>query len=176
MKRQVRSTQRSARGQGIVAGVLVIIILAVGTAGACMLLCSSGMSNYYKEKMSFVASQAAKSVLSSGNAQNLNDQAMAVAQQLYTGMALTINDQTATASGNNKQMTVTVSGKVNVIPMSVTLSDTQTANAAATTSSSGPWVGCVSGVGYANCFIPCVNSPANPSGPVVGFTHAGLAP
>ncbi|MBX9878213.1 MAG: hypothetical protein K2Y22_07110 [Candidatus Obscuribacterales bacterium] len=174
MKRKVRSNlQRSSKGQGIVAGVIAITLLALGTAAACTLLCSSGMSNTYKEKMSFVAGQCAKYLLSTSNSQNLDDQTKDLSQQFYSSMGLTINDQTATAKGNSQQMQVTLTGKVNVIPAPITLTDTETATPTPT-NSNGPWTGCVQAVGVVNGYIPCVNTPANPSGPVVGFTHAGL--
>ncbi|MBX9771619.1 MAG: hypothetical protein K2X29_09625 [Candidatus Obscuribacterales bacterium] len=175
MTRNVRSRlQRSAKGQGIVAGILAVVILGIGTAVACMLLCSSGMANSYKEKMSFVASQTAKYLLSQNSGKDLDTQAKAITEQLYSGMGLTINNQTATATGNSQKMQVTVTGNVNIIPVAATLTDTQTATPSKITSSS-PWTGCVHAVGVVDCYIPCVDTPANPSGPVVGFTHAGLA-
>lgn len=54
-----RSNARAARGQGIVEGVVGIVILIIGVVLAVLLLVNAGVSAFYKSRIGFITQQAA---------------------------------------------------------------------------------------------------------------------
>jgi len=59
MKSIVKTNLNRRRGAALVEGVVALAMIIMGTVGAVLLLVNVGMSMYYKQKLGFIASEAA---------------------------------------------------------------------------------------------------------------------
>jgi Flp pilus assembly protein TadG len=59
MKSIAKTKLNRRRGAALVEGVIALAMIIMGTVGAVLLLVNTGMSMYYKQKLGFIASEAA---------------------------------------------------------------------------------------------------------------------
>jgi hypothetical protein len=98
--------KRTERGSGIVEGVIGLFLVIAGATGGTLLLTNVGTTLFYKEKLTFVTSQAAAFAATQGQASPESVQPVVDALLNKVGLP---NSQSVTVDTDNATRTVTVS-------------------------------------------------------------------
>ncbi len=165
-------TYRTERGQGLVEAVVALVVMVGLVTMACVLVCDVGMTNYYKEKLSFITNHVAQYLV--GGSQNLDQDAMQKAQEMITAMKLPITQLEVHAQRNGQQVTVTMEGRcklfqnnLKILPISISVKDIGSAIVGTGGSTTTTWDGWLQTFGAGNNYVPVKFSPI---GNVTGVT------
>lgn len=126
---------RSTSGAALVEGVVALCLITMGTVVAVTLLVNTGMSTYYKEKLGFIANQAAIYAASIPPSEDIVTSTKPVVQDLLLKMGLPASQfkltgmHTDVAGKPAVSVTIAISalplfGDGQLLPLSISLQDT----------------------------------------------------
>jgi Flp pilus assembly protein TadG len=137
MKPKAKYIRKRNSGAALVEGVIALMMIIMGTVGAVLLMVNTGMSMYYKQKLSFVAQQAASYIALLSAADDIEVKGEDTSRALMQAMGMDPNRCTVhielTTVQDLPAVSVTLAtdvklfGKGDVLPLSIKIQDTAVA-------------------------------------------------
>jgi hypothetical protein len=133
----MKPSRRRAQGQALLEGVIALAIIIFGTVIAGLFLVNAGLSLYFKEKLGFIANQAAQFAFQIEPPEDPTARTQQFVRELVTQLALPASNVQVTATrgltGGVNSTTVRINlgmrlfGRGDVLPFSIPMNETSVA-------------------------------------------------